>query len=162
MSATIVDRTGRRGRARRLAGVLLADSEFRHEIESDIHPFKGLLLGLFFIAVGMSLDLGLVVEAPGVIGGMALALVALKIALTWGLARAWGLDGAAARSLAATLSQAGELGMVVLTAAVAEGVLAAEAADRLILVITLSMALTPLIVLLDERWLAPRLEAVER
>ena len=96
-----------------LAGVILADSEYRHELEIDIEPFKGLLLGLFFIAIGMSVDLGLFVRAPLLVLGTALAIVALKAAILYPIANAFGYCGRAdAGLLAVALSQVGEFAFV--------------------------------------------------
>jgi glutathione-regulated potassium-efflux system ancillary protein KefC/glutathione-regulated potassium-efflux system protein KefB len=142
-----------------LAGVLLADSEYRHELEANIEPFKGLLLGLFFIAVGMSADLGLVAERPGTVVGLALGLLAVKAVMIYAVARLWGLQPPAARALAVVLPQGGEFAFVLFSAAVGRGILPEGTGDLLIAVVTLSMAATPLLVLLNERWLAPRLDA---
>lgn len=141
-----------------LAGVLLADSEFRHEIEANIEPFKGLLLGLFFIAVGMAADLDLVASRPATVLGLAAGLLAVKAAVLFALARAWGMRPASAWALAAALPQGGEFGFVLFSAAVARGLLPEATADLLIAVVTLSMAATPLLVVLNERLVAPRLE----
>jgi monovalent cation:proton antiporter-2 (CPA2) family protein len=91
-----------------LAGVLLADSEYRHEAEANIEPFKGLLLGLFFIAVGMSADLGVVIEQPGVVLGVALGVVVIKAMVLALLGRAFSLRADGARKVALSLSQGGE------------------------------------------------------
>ena len=91
-----------------LAGVVLSGSEYRHELESDIAPFKGLLLGLFFISVGAGIDFGLLVDHPGAIVGGAIALMALKCAVLYPLGRGFGLRGAAAWLFALSLGQAGE------------------------------------------------------
>jgi glutathione-regulated potassium-efflux system ancillary protein KefC/glutathione-regulated potassium-efflux system protein KefB len=158
-SALAVDATGlSMGVGALVAGVLLADSEFRHEIEADIEPFKGLLLGLFFIAVGMSADLGLVVEESATVFGLAAGLIAIKLALIYTIGRAWGLGDGQARSLAAVLPQGGELAFVVFSSAAQEGVLTATQVDYLIAAVTLSMVATPLTVLFNERVLAPRLD----
>ncbi len=158
-SALAVDATGlSMGVGALVAGVLLADSEFRHEIEADIEPFKGLLLGLFFIAVGMSADLGLVVEQPAVVFGLAGGLIAIKLVLIYSIGRAWGLGDGQARSLAAVLPQGGELAFVVFSSAAQEGVLSATEVDYLIAAVTLSMVATPLTVLFNQRVLAPRLD----
>lgn len=141
-----------------LAGVLLADSEFRHEIEANIEPFKGLLLGLFFIAVGMSADLDVVASRPAAVIGLAAGLLAVKGAVIFALARAWGMRPVTAWALAAALPQGGEFGFVLFSAAVAHGLLPEATADLLVAVVTLSMAVTPLLVLLNERVIAPRLE----
>src|ERR671931_523253 len=99
-----------------LAGVMLAESEYRHELELDIEPFKGLLLGLFFMAVGMSVDLGLFARMPHVIIGLALGVVALKIALLFGMARLFGYCRPTDAALfAVALSQAGEFAFVIFT-----------------------------------------------
>lgn len=138
-----------------LAGVLLADSEFRHQLEADIEPFKGLLLGLFFIAVGMSLNVGLLAADAGLIAAAVALLVFLKAAVLWalGLANGLGMDGS--RRLAVTLSQGGEFAFVIFGAAVAAGVLDRELAGLLIVVVSLSMVTTPMLVLMLD-WLAPR------
>src|SRR6185436_5273175 len=95
-----------------LAGVLLADSEFRHELEADIEPFKGLLLGLFFIAVGMSANLTLLSSAPLTVLGLALALMLAKFILMYGISRATGAPNDTAQRLAVALSQGGEFAFV--------------------------------------------------
>lgn len=129
-----------------VAGVLLADSEYRHELEADIDPFKDLLLGLFFIAVGMSINLGLLLAQPWSLLGLTLALLALKGAVLYGIGRRQGLEPAAARNLAATLPQGGEFAFVILAAAVAAGILDRSLSDRVVAVVTLSMLATPLLV----------------
>jgi len=134
-----------------LAGVLLADSEYRHALEADIEPFKGLLLGLFFIAVGMSVNFGLLVTEFLIVIGLVAGLVAVKAAVLWGLGYANGLDAAARRNLAIAISQGGEFAFVILGIAVAAGALSRGDADLTILVVTLSMAVTPLLYLLAER-----------
>src|SRR5688572_14843633 len=95
-----------------VAGMLLADSEFRHEIEADIEPFKGLLLGLFFMAVGMSLNFDLIAAEPVAIGALVIALVVVKAAVVYALARAFGEESAPAYALAVVLSQGGEFAFV--------------------------------------------------
>ncbi len=138
-----------------LAGVLLADSEFRHELENDIEPFKGMLLGLFFMSVGMSLDLTILRAAwPMVLGGVA-ALIAVKAAVLYALGRAARLTPRAARAFALTLAQGGEFAFVLFTLAVAHAALPAAQAAPLSLVVGLSMAATPLLRLLNDRWLEP-------
>ncbi len=140
-----------------LAGVLLADSEYRHELELDIEPFKGLLLGLFFIAVGMSVDLGLFLPAPLLVIGLALAVVALKIVVLLGVARASRVRGADAGVFALYLSQVGEFAFVLFGAAAAQNVLPRESIDVLNAATAASMLTTPLLVFGFERWIAPRL-----
>jgi monovalent cation:proton antiporter-2 (CPA2) family protein len=139
-----------------LAGVLLADSEYRHELELDIEPFKGLLLGLFFIAVGMSVDIGLFVRAPVVVVGLALGVVALKVILLFPLARLFGLGGREAILFALLLSQAGEFAFVVFGAAGAQNILPRETVNLLTAVVTASMLATPLILFAYERFILPR------
>ena len=134
-----------------LAGVLVADSEYRHQLEADIEPFKGLLLGLFFMAVGMSVNLGLVLEAPLQVLGLALGLYAVKAALLYPMGRLSGLDAVSARRLALVLGQGGEFAFVVFTAADASGVLAGPQVELLTVAVALSMALTPLLYLVHER-----------
>ena len=137
-----------------LAGVLLADSEYRHEMESHIEPFKGLLLGLFFISVGMSMDLSLLLHRPGLILALVGALLALKGILLWPLGRlSGGLNRSDALRLVVLLACGGEFAFVVLRQAAEEGLIGITQRDTLILVITLSMALTPLLVVLSARGL---------
>ncbi|SMC20416.1 Kef-type potassium/proton antiporter, CPA2 family [Andreprevotia lacus DSM 23236] len=138
-----------------LAGVLLADSEYRHELEADIEPFKGLLLGLFFIAVGMSANLGLLAAHPLLLLGLTLALMAAKFALLYVIGRATGANDHSARHLGVALAQGGEFAFVLFNLATQQGVMGGEHADLLVLVVTLSMAATPLIALVHERWVAP-------
>jgi glutathione-regulated potassium-efflux system ancillary protein KefC/glutathione-regulated potassium-efflux system protein KefB len=140
-----------------VAGLLLADSEYRHELEADIEPFKGLLLGLFFISVGMSANLGLVLAKPLLVIAAVLALLTAKIGISFAIAKWWGLSGAAARSFALALSQAGEFGFVLFSLATANGILSRDTADLLVVVVTLSMAFTPLLMVLESRVLEPRL-----
>ena len=140
-----------------VAGLLLADSEYRHELEADIEPFKGLLLGLFFISVGMSANLGLVMTKPLLIVGAVIGLLVVKTALSFAVAKWWGLSGAAARSFALALSQAGEFGFVLFSLATTNGILSRDIADLLVVVVTLSMASTPLLMVLQARVLEPRL-----
>jgi monovalent cation:proton antiporter-2 (CPA2) family protein len=141
-----------------LAGVLLADSEFRHELEADIEPFKGLLLGLFFMAVGMSANLDLAWQRPLAIFGLAVGLMAAKYALMYALARAGGSPAVVALRLAAALAQGGEFAFVLFGAAAGLGVLEPGESQLLVIVVTLSMLLAPLLLALHEhllqRWLA--------
>ncbi len=139
-----------------LAGVLLADSEFRHELEADIEPFKGLLLGLFFIAVGMAVDFRLLLERPFAVAGVVVVLVGLKALVLFGVGRAAGLDRRAAGKLAVTLSQGGEFAFVILGLAVGSRVMEQEVADLLILAVILSMVITPLLMVAEQRLLTGR------
>ena len=139
-----------------LAGVMLADSEYRHELELDIEPFKGLLLGLFFIAVGMSIDLGLFVRTPLLVLGLALGIVALKVMLLYPIARFFGYCAPSdALVFALGLSQAGEFAFVLFAAA--GEILPRPAFDLLNAGVAASMLTTPFLMMLFERVLAPRL-----
>jgi glutathione-regulated potassium-efflux system protein KefB len=141
-----------------LAGVLLADSEYRHELELDIDPFKGLLLGLFFIAVGMSVDLGLFVRTPLLVLGLALGVVALKIVLLYPISILFGYCGRADATLfALALSQVGEFAFVLFGVAASQGLLSKETVDLLNAVVAASMVATPLLMVVWERVLAPRI-----
>jgi len=138
-----------------LAGVLLADSEYRHELEASIEPFKGLLLGLFFVAVGMSTNLGPLLHEPGRVVALTLGLLAVKAAVLYTLGRVFGLAGEEARALALALPQGGEFAFVLFGVAAGAGLLPHSAADSLTLVVALSMALTPILVTLNARVLNP-------
>lgn len=140
-----------------LAGVLLADSEYRHEIEASIEPFKGLLLGLFFIAVGMSANLGLFLSQPLQVIGAALGLMAVKAAILYPIGKLSGDDTEGSRSLAVLLCHAGEFAFVLFHVALTSKAMTPEAVDFLIVTVTLSMALTPVLFLLNENVVAPRL-----
>ncbi|MGI9249332.1 MAG: monovalent cation:proton antiporter-2 (CPA2) family protein, partial [Woeseiaceae bacterium] len=136
-----------------IAGMLLADSEYRHQLEADIAPFKGLLLGLFFIAVGMLVNVGLLLEVPGRILVIVALLVAVKGLVLFPLARLFGMcDSRAAVKLAAVLSQGGEFAFVLFGIARAEQVLLPDLIDELVLAVTVSMMLTPLLFGLTERF----------
>lgn len=139
-----------------LAGVLLADSEYRHELEVDIEPFKGLLLGLFFMAIGMSVDLGLFLRSPLLVLGLALGVVALKLVLLFALARPFSGGSADASLFAVALSQVGEFAFVLFTAA--GGLLARTTLDVLTAAVAVSMLTTPFLMALFERFVAPRFE----
>jgi glutathione-regulated potassium-efflux system protein KefB len=137
-----------------LAGVLLADSEYRHEMESHIEPFKGLLLGLFFISVGMSMDLSLLLSRPLLIVELVLGLLVLKSILLWPLARLpAGLNRSDSLRLIVLLASGGEFAFVVLKLAAEKQLIDGGQRDALVLAITLSMALTPLLVVIAARLL---------
>lgn len=138
-----------------LAGALLAESSYRHQLEADIAPFEGLLLGLFFTAIGMSLNLSLVVSQPLLIVGLTISLMMVKAIILFFLGRWQGLEAGPARRLALALSQGGEFAFVLLSVGHAAGVLGQNAAELLAVVITLSMAATP-VMLLIERMLFAR------
>jgi len=130
-----------------IAGVLLADSEYRHEIEAQIEPFKGLLLGLFFISVGMSLDVDRLMREPQLVGALLVAMLALKAIVLYAISRfAAREDNVQSIALAAILAQGSEFAFVVFTLAATNGLLDPAERDLLMLVITLSMAATPLLV----------------
>jgi glutathione-regulated potassium-efflux system protein KefB len=133
-----------------IAGALLADSEYRHQIEADIAPFEGLLLAVFFIAVGMSIDLSVLVSEPGKLVAIVLGLVLLKAVILYLLGRWWGLDSVAARRLGLVISQGGEFAFVLFGAGVFEGVIGQDLASLLTLAVTFSMAATPLLLLIDD------------
>ena len=134
-----------------VAGVLLSESSYRHELEADIEPFRGLLLGLFFMAVGMSLDLGTLLAMWLPILIAVPLLMGVKAGVIYGLARLFGSPHPDAARIAALLPQGGEFGFVLFSAASASFLLSREAASFLIAVVTLSMALTPLSVTLGAR-----------
>ena len=131
-----------------LAGVLLADSEFRHELEADIEPFKGLLLGLFFISVGMAANLSMVRDKPFTIIGMTLAFMAVKVAVLWTLGRLSGLSPVASRGLAFSLPSGGEFAFVLFGLAATLGIMDPQDAELLVLVVTASMILSPVLLAL--------------
>ena len=141
-----------------MAGVLLSDSEYRHELQADIEPFEGLLLGVFFISVGMGADLALLIERPVAILAGVVLLLAVKAAIAFALGVAAGQKPGDATRFAVALVQAGEFGFVLFGAAVAAHVMTAEQSEAAMLVVTLSMVASPLLFALEERWLAPRFE----
>lgn len=144
-----------------LTGVLLADSEFRHELEASIAPFKGLLLGLFFMTVGMTTQLSLLIEMPALIIGGALALLLVKMLALAAVARYFRQSWRNSLMLAACLAQGGEFAFVVLSAAVSEKVLTQAMMEPLTLIVTLSMVLTPLLYWLISAQILPRFGKVE-
>ena len=144
-----------------LAGVVLATSEYRHELESDIEPFKGLLLGLFFIAVGASLDFGLIAAQPGAIAGMVGLALGGKALLLFLLSRAFRMATAQGLLFALALPQVGEFAFVLLGFAATLGVLSAEVANPLVAVVALTMGLTPVLLAFFERVVMPRVGTTE-
>ena len=140
-----------------LAGVVLANSEFRHELDSDIQPFKGLLLGLFFITVGASIDLPLLWSQLWLVGGLTVALMGLKTAVLFALALVFRLRGSDRWLFALSLAQAGEFGFVLLSFMDQSAVLPADLAAILLLVVALSMLLTPALFIVFDKVIAPRL-----
>lgn len=136
-----------------LAGVLVADSEFRHQLESDIEPFKGLLLGLFFVAVGMSANLDLLAVKPLTILALTVGLIAIKAAILFPVGRFYGMNGRDSLKFCFVLAQGGEFAFVLFSLGVNAGVLSREVTQELILAVTLSMAVTPLLYLATS-WVA--------
>ncbi len=142
-----------------LAGVVLANSEYRHELESDIDPFRGLLLGLFFITVGASVDFELLGANLAPILGLTLGLMALKALILFALAFVFRIRGADRWLFTLGLAQAGEFGFVLLSFTTQNNVIPQAVADQLLLIVALSMLLTPLLFILFDRVIAPRFSA---
>ncbi len=134
-----------------LAGMLLADSEFRHQIEAEIEPFKGLLLGLFFIAVGMSVNLGLVKEMPLELFGLALLLITTKFCIMFAISRFTGHSTKDARNLALTLPAGGEFAFVLFAAAGNANIFDVHTNQQLVVIITLSMLISPLLLMVNDK-----------
>ncbi|HSD66480.1 MAG TPA: monovalent cation:proton antiporter-2 (CPA2) family protein, partial [Vicinamibacteria bacterium] len=145
-----------------LAGVVLATSEYRHELESDVEPFKGLLLGLFFIAVGASIDFGLVASQPARIAALVAFVLVAKGAVLFLLARAFRLGTDQALTFAFALPQVGEFAFVLLSFALQQAVLGSEATGPLVAVVALTMAATPLLMAFGERVVLPRVGTRKR
>jgi len=142
-----------------LAGVLLADSEYRRELETDLEPFKGLLLGLFFMAVGMSIDFAVVLRQPLLVTGLVLGFLLVKALVLAGMAQCLRLPAGERPVFVVLLAQGGEFGFVVFQAGQQGGVLSADQTSLLVAAAALSMLLTPLLLLLSDHWLVPRLLA---
>jgi len=134
-----------------LAGVLLAESEYRRELETDIEPFKGLLLGLFFIAIGMTIDFTVVRDQPLLVAAIVFGLLAVKSLVLWGMARLIPIPVGERPLFIVLLAQGGEVGFVVLQSGAGVGVVDGPAASLLTAAIALSMLVTPLLVLLADR-----------
>ena len=145
-----------------IAGLLLADSEYRHELEADIEPFKGLLLGLFFMSVGMTANLGLLLEQPGRIALLVAGLITVKFVLLYALARLTHHSAESARGMAFALPQAGEFGFVLFSLAVAHRVMDPSLAEMLVIVVTISMIVSPLLLSLHTNVIEPRLDKTEQ
>ncbi|MEL7343739.1 MAG: monovalent cation:proton antiporter-2 (CPA2) family protein, partial [Pseudomonadota bacterium] len=139
-----------------LAGVVLANSEYRHELESDIDPFRGLLLGLFFMTVGAGIDFALLGSNFGKIVALTFGLMALKAAVLYGLAMLFRMKGVDKWLFTLSLAQAGEFGFVLLSFSVANNVLPTALSDELLLIVALSMLLTPALFIIFDRVIAPR------
>ncbi|QID18369.1 glutathione-regulated potassium-efflux system protein KefB [Nitrogeniibacter mangrovi] len=140
-----------------LAGVVLADSEYRHELEADLEPFKGLLLGVFFMAVGMGANLGLLMADPVTVLGLGLALLALKTVVLSAIGRLIGRPADSRRKLAITLAQGGEFAFVIFQLSRQYGVIDDGLAGLLTMAVTVSLVLWPLWLVLEDRVLAPLL-----
>ncbi len=134
-----------------LAGVVLAESEFRRELETDIEPFRGLLMGLFFITVGAQINVALILSKPLLLLGVVVGLMALKFSVMFGLAKIGGASNRVASAVGVALAQGGEFAFVLLTFTVGAGVIAPQLAALLTAAVALSMAFTPLTVILYER-----------
>jgi glutathione-regulated potassium-efflux system protein KefB len=133
-----------------IAGALLAESSYRHQLEADIQPFEGLLLGLFFTAIGMTIDLRLLIEQPGRILALVAGLVAIKAVVLYALGRWQGLEPGPARRLGLALAQGGEFAFVLFTVGFSAGALSWETSELLTIVVTLSMAATPIVLKIEE------------
>jgi glutathione-regulated potassium-efflux system ancillary protein KefC len=142
-----------------LAGVLLAESEYRRELETDLEPFKGLLLGLFFIAVGMSIDFAAVLQRPLLVAGIVVGFLLVKMAVLILMARSMPLPLQERPVFVILLAQGGEFGFVVFQTALGAGVIDAASSSLLVAAVALSMLLTPLLLVATDRYLAPRLAA---
>lgn len=137
-----------------IAGVLLAETEFRHQLESDIEPFRALFLGLFFVGVGMAVDWGVAFEWWWLVIAGSILLFIVKMAVLFGLTRAFGSRRSEALRIGATLGQAGEFGFVVFALATKDQLISRQEEALLTVTVALSMALTPLAAALVERWIA--------
>ncbi|MGH1415909.1 MAG: cation:proton antiporter [Pelagimonas sp.] len=140
-----------------LAGVVLANSEFRHELESDIAPFKGLLLGLFFITVGAGIDVDRLLSEPGLILALTVSVIVTKGIILYGIGRLFQLSHRGQWLFTLGLAQAGEFGFVLVSYGHQQKVFSAALSDRMLLVVALSMLITPLLFLVYE-WLSHRVE----
>lgn len=140
-----------------LAGVLLAESEYRRELETDLEPFKGLMLGLFFIAVGMSVDFAVVLAQPGLVLAIVAGFLVAKAAVLAAMARLMPVPLAERPVFLILLAQGGEFGFVVFQAAAGAGVIDARVSSMLVAAVAMSMLLTPLLLVLADRWWIPRL-----
>jgi monovalent cation:proton antiporter-2 (CPA2) family protein len=145
-----------------LAGVVLANSEYKHELESDIEPFKGILLGLFFIAVGASINFELLLQSPGKIVGIVLLLMVMKGIILYIIGRSTKMNNSQSLLLAFSLSQVGEFAFVLLSFSMHEGIISKANSDTMMAAVAISMALTPVVMMINERLLQPRLNACNK
>ena len=143
-----------------LAGVVLAESEYRHQLETDIEPFKGLLLGLFFISVGAGIDFALVAAQPGAVAGLVVAVVVLKFVVLFAISRFSGLEPTQAFLFAFALAQGGEFAFVLCSFAAQNGVLPPALANLLVAVVALTMACAPLLLTINEHLVQPRFRSL--
>jgi voltage-gated potassium channel Kch len=139
-----------------VAGVVLADSEYRHELEGDIEPFKGLLLGLFFISIGAQIDYGGIGRAPLTIAGVVIGAMAVKLGVLYALGRVFRLDRPSRWLLAFAMPQIGEFAFVLLSFGQQQGILGPALASPLVAAVAISMVLTPGLFIAVERWVLPR------
>lgn len=144
-----------------VAGVVLADNEYRHELETDIEPFKGLLLGLFFISVGASINFNLLIQQPLLILGLVIALAMVKAGILFGLGQFFRMALSQSVLFACALAQGGEFAFVLFSFATQNRVLTSDIAGPLIAVVALSMMLTPLIMILNDKLIQPRFVTTE-
>jgi monovalent cation:proton antiporter-2 (CPA2) family protein len=142
-----------------LAGVVLADSEYRHELEMDLQPFKGLLLAVFFIAVGSGIDFSLLASMPGTLLGTVAAVVVLKLLVLYPLARAFRMPAPVATRFSFSLAQGGEFAFVLVSFALGLRLVGVDEAGLLVAAVAISMALAPILMLFDDRVLQPRFAA---
>ena len=140
-----------------MAGVVLANSEYRHELESDIQPFKGLLLGLFFIAVGASIDFKLILLQPALVFGLVFSLIVVKGIVLFILGKFFKLGKDQNLIFSFALSQVGEFAFVLFSFSLNEGIFEQQTVSMMIAVVAISMALTPLLMMLNERLILPRI-----
>jgi len=143
-----------------LAGVVLAESKYRHQLETDIEPFKGLLLGLFFISVGAGIDFAVIVDQPATIALLVVAVLALKFIVLLAVSRVSRLEPSQRYLFAFALAQGGEFAFVLCSFATQGGVLVAQMANLLGVTIALTMAAAPLLMMINERFVQPRFRSV--
>ena len=141
---------------------MLADSEYRHELETDIEPFKGLLLGLFFISVGASIDFNLFLQNPYFILGLVAGLIVIKLIILFILGAGFKMSRSQNFLFAFSLAQGGEFAFVLFSFATQNSVIPIPIADTLILVVALSMALTPILMIFNEKLLQPRFSTLDQ
>src|SRR4029077_5002511 len=139
-----------------LAGVVLAESEYRHELESDIEPFKGLLLGLFFVSVGASIDLSLIQREPILMAGLVIGLLLVKAAVLYGIGKISRLEHSQNFTFSLALAQGGEFAFVLVAFAVRNQVFDQGIGDRLIPIVALSMVAAPFLFTINEFLIQPR------